>query len=160
MKITQIKLVDPATDKEILIKVNKLNGIVFNQLNVVEGKFRDIRKEANLLTIMASKPEDMKALMGDDDEQMALVEPIIKGIVNGTYTINDVVSMMEQGESGIYLANMERRIEVIKIMGNLKGVADEIATLFNEPFSGDFWQGQDWEELAEQADNFRSLLRR
>jgi hypothetical protein len=154
--IEKITLINPKDDKEISFQVCRLNGVKFHEISNIETKFRDVRKEANLLFMLAqSNPKLLKEQFKNNPD-IKQFESILNGIIKGELELNDVISLFESNDSSITKANYERRIEIIKcIIDKSKLSPDELALLEQD----EFWLYQDYFYIIDTADFFRKSLR-
>ncbi len=155
-----IKLYDAEKNEDFSVSIGKLNGIRFSEISEKEKQFRDVKKEANLLVVMAnSNPELLREnIKGLEDE--AQMNQMIDGIIKNQYSLEEVTNILESSIPDIAIINMHKRIEIIKIMIDDTNLSeDHRKMIYSEPTS-DFWKNQNILELQEVADLFRGLLRK
>lgn len=155
--IKKITLINPQDNKAITYDVSNFNGIKFYELTAIEQKFRNVRKEANILFMLAqSNPEVLKQQF-ETNPDIAQFKTVLDGIIKGDLTLDDVVTLFESNESEITKTNYQRRIEIVKTMiDQSKLTPEEVETLNSE----EFWLFQDYDYIQETADFFRSKLRK
>lgn len=159
LKLKEIYLYNPKTDKQVSFKVGKLNGNRFNELVQLDSKFRNVKREANLLFMVAQQSEEMLMEEFKRNPEAEALHGIIKSIAKGEIGYDEVISAFESRSSDIFKSNIERRIEVIKAMVDKESIQNEelVEMFYSEP-SSEFWQSQDMEEVVEFSDYFRSKL--
>lgn len=155
--IKDMMLYNPETNTEFKVKFTKLSGMKFSKLVMLEQNFRNVKKEANLLFLLANSDENtLKANLQSNDALKA-VEPILNAITKGETTVNEVAEMFEAAAPEIIINNLKYRIEIIKEMIDKSSLSDELLTLIEKPA---FWDEQDIEEVQRVSDSFRQLIRK
>jgi hypothetical protein len=159
---SQIELFNPQTNSNFNLPFHTvMNGKRYDKLTAIEAKYRDVRKEANMLFMLAqTNPEVLKQHFNNQTgTTKQMMDNILEGITSGQYSVEEIVTFLEAEGGATGTQNNARRIETLQVMMNHYGLPDELKVLVEAPATDDFWQEQDILKVREVADSFRQVIR-
>ena len=152
----QIELINPKDQTPFVVKFLYLSGNRYSQILDIIGQYRDTKKEANILFMMAQSDPAVLTKQFEENDAIKPFKLIVDQIIQGKMTVNDVALLFEQSSPEIYKENFIRNIDIIKIMIDKKSLTEEQQALLEDQ---EFWYEQDVITVEEVANSFRDLSR-